>query len=423
MLTGFKAGIAIVIVVDQIPKLLGIHIAKGPFLQSLAGLVQHVPDTSGVTLALGVVLLGLIVGLERFLPRSPAPLLAVAAAIAASAFLGLERLGIELVGRIQPGLPPLALPDVRLAATLWPAAIGIALMSFVETVAAGRAFVRPAEPLPAPDRELLAIGLANVLGSAFHNMPSGGGTSQTAVNYGAGARTQASGLVTATVVLATLLFLAPVVAFMPHAALAAVVIATTVGLFKPSEFAAIRRVRAMEFWWAVAAMAGVVLLGTLNGILIAVALSVLMLFRQANHPPVYVLGRSLATGTFEPLSADPTQFETVPGLLMVRTEGRIHFANAGRIGEQLRRLMHEAAPRVLAFEMSAVPDLEYTALKALTEADRKLADAGTTLWLVALNPNVQAVVERSPLGPALGPDRIFPAMRLAVDAYCSQAKL
>ena len=119
---------------------------------------------------------------------------------------------------------------MRLAATLWPAAAGIALMSFVETIAAGRAFVRAGEPLPTPDRELLATGLANVVGSAFHNMPSGGGTSQTAVNRAAGARSQAAGLATAGAVLATLLVLAPVVALMPHAALAAVVIATTAGL-------------------------------------------------------------------------------------------------------------------------------------------------------------------------------------------------
>ena len=423
VLTGFKAGIAIVIIVDQIPKLLGIHVAKGTFLQSLVGIVQHLPEASGATLALGFVLLALIVGLERFLPKSPAPLVAVAAGIAASAFLGLERLGVELVGRIQPGLPPLALPDASLAATLWPAAVGISLMSFVETIAAGRAFVRAGEPLPTPNRELLAIGLANLVGSAFHNMPSGGGTSQTAVNRAAGARTQASGLVTAAVVLATLLFLASVVALMPHAALAAVVIATTAGLFKPAEFAAIRRVRAMEFWWAVAAMAGVVLLGTLNGILTAVALSVLVLFYQANRPPVYLLGRRRDTGTFEPLSSSHADFETLPGLLMVRTEGRIHFANAHRVGEQMWRLVHDATPRVLALDMSAVPDLEYTALKALTEADQKLRDAGTTLWLVALNPEVRAVIERSPLGTALGPDRVFLKMRLAVEAYRTQAKL
>src|SRR5262249_387304 len=260
------------------------------------------------------------------------------------------------------------------------AALGIALMSFVETIAAGRAFVRPGEPVPTPNRELLAIALANLAGSAFQNMPSGGGTSQTAVNRAAGARTQVAGFVTAAAVLATLLFLAPAVALMPRAALAAVVVATTVGLFRPAEFAEIRQVRQMEFVWAVVAMAGVVLLGTLNGILAAVALSVLVLFYEANRPPVYVMGRKRGTDVFAPLRPAASDIETFPGLLMMRTEGRVHFANAHRIGDRMWALVHEVNPRVVALEMSAVPDLEYTALKALTAAEEKLTETGTTMW-------------------------------------------
>jgi sulfate permease, SulP family len=417
VLTGFKAGIAIVIVVDQIPKLLGVHFEKGNFLQNVVGIVQHAPDTSLATLALGIALLVLIVALERLLPHSPAPLVAVAVAIAASSLLGLERMGIELVGQIRSGLPSFVLPDVALAFELWPAALGIALMSFVETIAAGRTFVRAGESLPAPNRELLALGLANIAGSAFRNMPSGGGTSQTAVNRSAGALTKASGLVTAVVVLATLLFLASLIALMPQAALAAVVVATTVGLFKPAEFIAIRRVRHMEFWWAVAATCGVVLLGTLNGILVAVALSVLVLFYQANRPPVYVLGRRRGTDVFEAVSAAEPDIETFPGLLMMRTEGRIHFANAHRVGDLMWPLVHEAKPRIVVLDMRAVPDLEYTALTALTAAERTLTQAGVTLWLVALNPRVHEVIDRAPLGQVLGHERIFATLSQAVAAY------
>jgi high affinity sulfate transporter 1 len=302
VLTGFKAGIAIVIVVSQIPKLLGVHFDSAGLLQNVTNIVRHVPDTSRATVVLGVALLGLIVGLERFLPRWPAPLVAVVVGIAASGLLGLDRLGVELVGQIKSGLPSFALPDVALGLQIWPAALGIALMSFVETIAVGRAFLRPGEPVPTPNRELMAIALTNLAGSAFQNMPSGGGMSQTAVNRAAGARTQVAGLVTAAAVLATLLFLASLVALMPQAALAAVVVATTVGLFKPAEFAEIWQVRRLEFVWAVVAMAGVVFLGTLNGILAAILLSVLVLFYEANRPPVYVLGRQRGTDVFAPLT-------------------------------------------------------------------------------------------------------------------------
>jgi high affinity sulfate transporter 1 len=420
VLTGFKAGIAIVIIVDQMPKLLGIHFTKGPFLQNVASIVRHLPETSAVTLALAVALLVFIVALEHFAPHSPAPLIAVTAGIALSGIFGLERHGVELVGQIETGLPSFALPDMTLASTLWPAALGIGLMSFVETIAAGRAFVQQGEPLPTANRELMAISLCNLAGSLFHNMPSGGGTSQTAVNRAAGARTQMAAVTTALVVVATLLFLAWVVALMPHAALAAVVVATTAPLFKPKEFAAILQVRRMEFLWAVVAMAGVVLLGTLNGILVAVALSVLVMFYQANHPPVYVLGRLRGSSLFEQVTPHSEDVETIPGLLMLRTEGRVHFANAQRIGDRAWQLVNEFKPRVLALEMSAVPDLEYTALMALIQAERKLKDAGTELWLVALNPLVRGMVERSPLGAVLGAGRIQPAMRQAVDAFTSR---
>jgi MFS superfamily sulfate permease-like transporter len=209
---------------------------------------------------------------------------------------------------------------------------------------------------------------------------------------------------------------------MPQAALAAVVVATTAGLFKPSEFAEIRQVRRMEFWWALTAMVGVVLLGTLDGILVAVALSVAVLFYQANRPPVYVVGHRRGTSSFEPLSASRKhdELQTWPGLLVVRIEGRVHFANAHRIGDRLWSLVHEARPRVVLLDMSAVTDLEYTALKALTAADEKLASTGTSLWLASLTPGVRDVIERAPLGRVLGSDRIFASLSHAVQAYVDQ---
>lgn len=422
VLTGFKAGIAIVIVVDQLPKLLGIHFGKGSIVQNVAAIVQHVPDTSLPTLALASTLLVLISTLGRWLPRAPAPLVAVVLAIAASGLLALDRSGIELVGDIRAGLPSFTLPNAALALELWPAAMGIALMSFVETVAAGRAFARPGDAPPVPNRELLAVGLASVAGSAFYSMPAGGSTSQTAVNRAAGARTQAAGLVTAATALATLLFLAPFVSLMPQAALAAVVVTTSIGLFKPADFVAILRVRQMEFWWAVAATCGVVLLGTLNGILVAVALSVLILFYQANRPPVYVLGRRRDTGVFEALSPGEPDIETFPSLLIMRTEGRIYFANAFRIGEQMWPLIQESRPQIVALEMSAVPDLEYTALCGLTAAETQLRENGTTLWLVALNAGVREVIERAPLGRVLGRERIFATLDQAVAAHANAAE-
>ena len=243
VLTGFKAGIGLVIVLDQVPKLLGIHIAKQGFFADLLSVVQHVPDTSLLTLAVAVATFAVLIGMERLWPHSPAPLVAVGGGIAASWYFGLKALGVSTVGLIPQGFPSLTLPDLALVEQLVPGALGIALMSFTETIAAGRAFARPGEPPINANRELVATGAANLTGALFGAMPAGGGTSQTAVVRAAGGLSQKASLVTAGAALATMLLLAPLLGLMAHATLAAVVIVYSVGLIQPAEFRAIRRVR------------------------------------------------------------------------------------------------------------------------------------------------------------------------------------
>lgn len=417
VLSGFKAGIGLVIVLDQLPKLLGVHITKAGFFRDIVDIIRHLPETSLATLMLALAMLALMLGLEHFAPRLPAPLITVAVGIAASAFAGLDRMGISLVGTVQSGLPGFVLPDFYLLEQLWPAALGIALMSFVETAAAGRAFILKGTPPPVANRELLATGMGNLVGSLFQIMPGGGGTSQTAVNMGAGARSQVSGLVTAAVIVATLLFLAPLFGLMPNATLAAVVVIASIGLVSPAEFRAIRNVRTMEFRWALIAAAGVMVLGTLKGLLVAVLVSMVGLIVRANTHPLLVLGRKPGTNVFRPLTPEHPEDETFPGLLLLRPEGAIYFANAPRLGQQMRMLIEKVAPQVLALDLSAVPDLEYTALRMLTEGEETLRERGISLWLVAMNPDVWTVIERSQLGERLGRAQTFFTLEQAVTQY------
>jgi sulfate permease, SulP family len=417
VLTGFKSGIGLVIVVDQIPKLLGVHIEKAGFFRDLFAIAGELPHTSLATVATAVCVLVLIFGLERFAPRSPSPLIAVAVAIVGSSLLGLSAAGVATVGSIPSGLPTLVWPRLDLVEEMWPAAAGIALMSFTETIAAARAFGAPGEPLPEPNQELLAIGLANVAGGFLGAMPAGGGTTQTAVNRKAGAQTQVAELVTAACAVATLLLFAPVIAPMPQAALAGVVVAYSFDLIKPAEFDAIRRVRRIEFSWALIAFAGVVLLGTLNGILVAVVASLLSLAQQAYDPPVYAMGRKRGTQVFRPLSSAHPDDETWVGLLILRIEGRLFFANARRVADKVRPLVDQATPSVVVLDCSAVIDIEYTALKMLTEAEERLRDERIALWLAALNPEVFAVVRRSKLGETLGRERMFFSLETVVERF------
>jgi len=417
VLIGFKAGIGVVIVLDQVPKILGVHFAKGTFVQNLLATVRNIPHTSWPTLAVGVVMIVLLVGTERLLPRAPAPLIAVAAGIAGAFLLGLKAHGVELVGLVPRGLPSFRLPDLTLAARLWPGALGIALMSFTETIAAGRAFVSSEENPPKANQELLATGLANAGGAFLGAMPAGGGTSQTAVNRLAGACTQLAELVTAGIALVTMLFLAPLIALMPQATLAAVVIVYSLGLIQPEEFKEVLRIRRTEFLWALTAFAGVMLLGTLRGIVVAIVVSLLMLAHQGADPPVYALGRKPGTNVFRPLSEEHPEDETFPGLLLLRLDGRFFFGNAEHIGHKMKPLVEVAKPKVIALDLSGVPDLEYTALRMLTQAEKRQQERGVSLWIIGLNPEVLRMVQRSPLGATLGREAMHFNLETAVARY------
>jgi MFS superfamily sulfate permease-like transporter len=398
VLIGFKAGIGLVIILDQLPKLLGVHFDKGHFLHNLLAIIQSLPGTSLPTLAIGAGTIVVLVALERWLPRAPAPLIAAAAGIGVMSLLGAQSGGVAVVGLVPRGLPSLVWPDPALLAVLWPGALGIALMSFTETVASARAFAATGDP---------------PLGA----MPSGGGTSQTAVNRNAGARTQLSELVTAGTTLLTMLFLAGPMGLLPQPTLAAVVIFYSVGLIDPAGFRSILRVRRMEFIWAVAALAGVVLLGTLQGIVVAIIVSLLGLARQAANPPVYVLGRKPGTNVFRPRTAEHPEDESIPGLLLLGLTGRVFFLNASRIGDRFQPLINETRPRAIVIDMSAVSDLEFTALKALIEAEHRMRQQGVLVSLAGLTPDVLEVVQRSSLGETLGRERMHFTLEIAVQKF------
>lgn len=417
VLTGFKAGIAVVLLFGQLPKLLGVHVDSGNSFHTLFSALQQLPETNVATLIVSVATLALLIGLHRFRPQVPAVLVAVAVGVAGAAFLGLQGAGVALIGPVPAALPRPVLPDLALFKVLWPGSLGLALMSFTESIAAARAFARHDDPRPEPNRELIALGAANLAAGLFQAFPAGGGASQTAVNAQAGARTQVSEVITVAVVAATLLFLSPLISLLPQTTLAAIVVVTAVPLLSVPEFRAILAIRRREFVWALTTCIGVVLIGTLEGILVAIAISVFTLIFQANHPPVYVVGRKPGTYLFRPKTTAHPGDETLPGLLIVKTEGRMTFASAPHARERLAALVGEAHPQVVILECGAIPDFEYTALRTLILAEQRLREGGIALWLSALNPRALDMVRRSSLAHALGSDRMFSNLRDAVKAY------
>jgi MFS superfamily sulfate permease-like transporter len=300
---------------------------------------------------------------------------------------------------------------------LLPGALGIALMSFTETIAVGRAFARPGDPRIDANRELIATGAANLGGALLGAMPGGGGASQTAVVRAAGGRSQLASLVTAGVALATMLILAPLLGLLPHATLAAIVIVYSVGLIQPAEFRAIRKVRTMEFRWAILAALGVLMLGTLKGIVVAIILSLIGLASQSANPRVHVIGRKRGADVLRPLSPEHPDDETFEGLLIVRPEGRLYFVNAQNVAEKIDALVMQYKPRVLALDMSRVQDIEYSALQAMMDGETRATGRGAIVWLAGLNPGVLEVVRNSGLAERLGSERLLFNARAVIERF------
>lgn len=424
VLTGFKAGIGLVIVLDQAPKLLGLHITKVDFFHDLASLAQHLPETSALTLAVAVATLVALLVMERLKPHSAAPLLAVGGGIAASWYFGLGGRGVSTVGTIPQGLPSITLPDLALVMQLLPGALGIALMSFTESIAAGRAFATVSDPPIHANRELLATGAGNLAGGLLGAMPAGGGTSQTSVVRSVGGSSQKASLVTVAIALATMLFLGPLLSLLPNAVLAAVVIVYSIGLIQPSEFRAIRSVRRMEFRWALAAFAGVLIFGTLQGIVVAIVVSLIGLSSQVAHPNVYVIGRKRGADVLRPVDPDQKEHpddETFEGLLILRPEGRLFFANAKQVGERIQALIAQHRPRVVALDMSRVFDIEYSALQMLTEGEKRATETGATVWFADLSPSVMESLRAAGMVERLGPERLLPNARAVIQKFQGMA--
>ena len=416
VLVGFEAGVGVVLLVGQLKSVLGVHIASKTTLGILVELPGTLAQAQGMTVLVAIVGIAVLLTLPRLYPRFPAALVWVALSVVASAILGLEALGVKLVGAVPSGLPSLSLPDLSLAGQLWPAALAIALMSFTESAATARTF-RHRDDVPVnANRELLALGAANLASAVVGGLPAGGGASQSAVAQGAGARSQMAQWVNATAVLASLLFLSGVIGLLPQATLGALILVSAVSMIKAEDFRAIARIRRLELAWALVTFAGVILIGTLAGILIAVAISILTLLYQANHPPVYAVAYNRAKEIFRRAGENEND-ETFRGLLMLRTEGRLNFANAANAREKMRVLVAQAQARVVVLECSAIPDIEYTALLMLIEAEQTLRAHGVSLWLAGVNPDLLQTIRRSPLAGELGPARMFFNLRKALEAW------
>ncbi|MBF5042883.1 MULTISPECIES: sulfate permease [Myxococcaceae] len=425
ILVGYINGVALVLVVSQLPGVLGIRSTQGDFFPQVEEVASKIPEAHGPTVWLsGSALLFLLV-VRRVRPQLPGAVLVVVAGIALSALLGLEAHGLRVLGHIEQGLPALALPRLPEGGVLQlaPGALSIALLVFASSALTSRIFADKNRDAFRANRELFGVAAANVAAGLVNGVPAAGSDARTAINDASGSRTQAAGLFAAAFVAVILFFLASVMSLLPLALLGSVVIASALSLFDLRGFVRIFQLRRLEGVLAMATFVGVLVLGILPGVLVAVALSISDLVRRAAHPHDAVLGRLRGQPGYQDIEGRPGS-ETLPGLIIYRMDAPLFFANARFLREQVHGLVGaaETPVRMVVLDCGAMFDLDVTGAETLEELDRELAERGITLGLAEPHAPMRRVLRRSGLLEKLGRHDIFSTVGEAIRAYVERAE-
>jgi high affinity sulfate transporter 1 len=413
---GYMNGLAITIIVGQLPKLFGFSTDATSFGAELRAFVDNLDQTKGAALAIGVGVLLVLFVLPRFTRRLPAVLVAVSGATVVSAAFGLADRGISTVGTLPKGIPRPTLPWTS-ASDAWPlllAAVGIVLVSLTDTIATASSFAaRRGEELQ-PNQEMIGIGAANVAAGFLQGFAVSTSGSRTAVAEQSGAKSQATGLVGAALVALLLLFFNSLLADLPQSALAAVVIAAAISLMNIAAVRQYARVRISSVVLSLVATAGVIGFGVLKGIVVAIVLAVLLFFRRSWWPHGAVLGR-VDYGDWHGID-DHAGAREVPGIVVYRWEAALFFANAGAFRDQVRKLVLERSPSWIVVECEAITDIDVTAADMLEKLDRELNEKQVHMAFVEMRSRLQDLVKRYGLFQTLDRDHFYPTIEAALKA-------
>jgi high affinity sulfate transporter 1 len=418
---GYMNGLAVTILVSQLPKLFGFSIDSDSFLTDVKGFLEGVADgeTVAASLAIGVFGVALIVALQLWLPKVPAVLVAVVLSIVAAGVFELADHGVSVVGVLPQGFPPLTLPDVGLSdiGLLFGGALGIALVSLTDTISTASSFAARTGDEIDGQREMIGIGASNIAAGFFQGFPVSTSGSRTAVAEQAGAKTQVTGLVGAVAITLILLFFPGLLRDLPQPTLAAVVITASLSLADVPGTIRLYRVRRTEALLSAAAFLGVVLLGVLPGIAVAVAFSIGNVFRRAWWPYQTILGRVPGLAGYHDVRSYP-EAKLLPRCVIFRFDAPLFFANSRTFREQIRALAgSEAPPSWIIVASEPITDVDTTAADMLEELNEELTDRGIRLIFAEMKDPVRTKVERYELMPTIDPDRFFPTITQAVKAF------
>ncbi|HET6866484.1 MAG TPA: sulfate permease [Solirubrobacteraceae bacterium] len=417
---GYMNGLALTILIGQLPKLFGFSVSADGLINEARGFVDGVSSgkTVGAAVAIGLVSLLVILALGRWLPKVPGVLVAVVLAIAATAAFSLADHGVSLVGSLPKGFPPLTVPGpVSDLPLLVAGALGIALVALTDTISTASAFAARTGQEVNGDGEMIGIGAANIAAGFFQGFPVSTSGSRTAVAEQAGAKTQFTGVVGAALIVLMLVLVPGLLKNLPNPTLAAVVIAASLSLADIPGTVRLWQQRRVEFVLSVAAFLGVALLGVLEGIAVAVALSILNVFRRAWWPYQTTLGRVPGIPGYHDRKMYP-EAESLPGVVVFRFDAELIFANARTFREQIRRLAAaEPRPQWIVIAAEPITDVDTTAADMLADLDEELNADGISLIFAELKDPVRAKLERYQLIGPLDPSHFFPTLEAALDHF------
>jgi high affinity sulfate transporter 1 len=419
VMDGFVTGLAIFVAVGQLNKLFGVEKGHGNVFQKFFAVIQQLPEANWVTFAVGASALALLFLLPRLNKKIPAGLVVLFGSIALSLALNLNvNYGVAVAGKLPQGLPSVSLPQVSIdtvIAMVLPA-IGIFLVAYSEALGVAREFAEKHGYEVDPDQELNAHGLTNLASGLFGGMIAAGGMSASAVKEGAGARTQIANIVAWGVTVVTLLFLTPLFTSLPEAVLAALIIHAIWHILTARKLAKIRLVSRTEFWLGVLALLGVLFIDVLEGMIIGLVASLLLVIYHSSRPHIAKLGRIPGVpGAYSDLNRHPEN-TSVPGVLILRLDAPMYYANALTVREGAKALVGDAQPppRAIVLDAAGQDSLDITSAEVLQGLVVELRDKGIEIYVAEVHAPVREFSQRTGLLEMIGEDHIFPTVEAAV---------
>jgi len=422
ILVGYIFGVTLIVIGSQLGKMFGIKLESDQFFRQVAELISRLGETNLLTFVIGIICMAALFIMRRINRALPGPLIVVVVTIILSAVLDWQTKGVAIVGAVPAGLPKLAIPAVSLQdiLALLPAALAITILIYADEILTARVFAAKHSQKMDANQEFVAIGMANIGAGFLTGFPAALSASRTAVNDQMGGKTQWVGLFATALTIIFLLFFTPLLAPLPTVALGAIIIVASLGLIDLAAFRFLRKVRRTEFWLAVVTAFGVLTVGILAGILLAVVLSLINVIYHISRPHDALLDDMDAMGgtVYRGVNDKETAL-TEPGLIVYRFDAPLVFANAAFFTERLEDLIANAGEglKCVVLDAEAISDFDSTAAEALETLDADLERRGVELWIARANAPLRDLLQLTGLTTKIGEGNIYPSVRAAVTAY------